>query len=120
MLFPQFDLGINLSYRSFEQSREYVMALKLEDRAQFRLFAVSRQRPANIPFNPTRIYADEWVSWDHFLGKETGETGLHNLLVDNEDNASPTSVSASEAPARVKKEVRVFRSICTHTHDRGS
>ena len=64
-----FSLGTDSqSYRPFEEARKHVARLKLKDKSQFRSWAVSKKRPADIPYNPTRIYSDKWVSWEHFLG----------------------------------------------------
>ena len=71
LLCLQFDLGTTSNYRPFEEARKHVLALKLTSQSEFRLWAISTQRPADIPYNPTRIYSDKWISWEHFLGIST-------------------------------------------------
>ena len=48
-----------------------MLSLKLTSQSQFRLWAISSQRPADIPYNPRIIYSDKWISWEHFLGIST-------------------------------------------------
>ena len=60
----------DLTFRSFKKARAYMATLLFQNRTQFRLWAKSSKRPADIPFNPTCVYANKWVSWDHFLGHE--------------------------------------------------
>ena len=71
LLCLQFNLGTTANYRPFEEARKHILSLKLTSQSQFRLWAISTQRPADIPYNPMRIYSDKWVSWEHFLGVST-------------------------------------------------
>ena len=118
-----------MSYRPFEEAREHVTSLKLTDQSQFRLWAVSKKRPADIPHNPKRFYSNKWVSWEHFL---VAETELRDDTVALSPSASAVS---TKAPADVKKLVGVFvlrrlfallrlpllhTHTHTHTHDKNS
>jgi hypothetical protein len=54
--------------RPFEEAREYVRSLGVESLAEWRAFAMSGDKPKDIPSNPDRVYKAEWVGWGYWLG----------------------------------------------------
>lgn len=63
----QLPRGIMLS---FEEAREQVRALRLNGLEEWERWSRSSARPANIPSHPHQRYADSWVSWDDFIGRD--------------------------------------------------
>jgi len=63
-----------LSWRPFEEARDFVRSLRLKRQFSWSAFCrgeISQlgQRPADIPTNPQRAYADDgWKSWGDWLG----------------------------------------------------
>ena len=55
-------------WRPFDQVRAFVRALELKSLTAWRAWCNSGRRPADIPSNPNKVYA-EWVSWSDCLGK---------------------------------------------------
>lgn len=55
-------------YRSFEESRAFARGLGLKSRTEWQAFGRSGKRPADIPANPNRAYADDWVGFGDWLG----------------------------------------------------
>jgi hypothetical protein len=56
-------------YRSFTRARTFVRRLDLKSSAEWREWYKSSDRPADIPTNPNRKYADAgWRSWGDWLG----------------------------------------------------
>ena len=56
------------AYRRFEEARAFVCALGLTGQKQWAAYCASGQKPADIPANPQRVYAREFVNWSDWLG----------------------------------------------------
>lgn len=54
----------------FDQARDYVRKLNLENVEQWKNFAKSELRPADIPYIPERTYKNEWKSYGDWLGTD--------------------------------------------------
>jgi superfamily II DNA or RNA helicase len=66
-----------LSWRPFEEAREFVRGLGLGNGDEWRAFTKSAKRPADIPANPMRTYGKKcWVSMGDWLG--TGRVANRN------------------------------------------
>jgi superfamily II DNA or RNA helicase len=62
-------LGYVADWRSFEEAREFVRGLKITNLEEWRKYAVSDQRPSDIPSRPDSVYKDSgWVGWADWLG----------------------------------------------------
>ncbi|MEO8427763.1 MAG: helicase-related protein [Verrucomicrobiota bacterium] len=58
-----------LSWRPFEQAREFVRSLRLKRATEWREYSKSNRRPADIPAAPNHIYRQQgWVDWGDWLG----------------------------------------------------
>jgi superfamily II DNA or RNA helicase len=58
-----------LSWRGFEEAREFVRGLGLRSQTEWNAFAKSGERPADIPSSPVLIYATVgWSGWGDWLG----------------------------------------------------
>lgn len=55
---------------SYKEAREILKPLKLCSEGDFRALGKSNLRPEGIPSHPYVFYADEFISWAHFLGWE--------------------------------------------------
>lgn len=60
--------NMNKVYRSFEEAKQFVYALKLNNIQDWILYCKSGNKPDDIPMNAPQTYKDEWVSWGDFLG----------------------------------------------------
>jgi superfamily II DNA or RNA helicase len=59
------------NYRPFEQARNFVRSLALKNQSEWRAWAKTDARPADIPASPVRVYKPHgWVSWGDWLGTE--------------------------------------------------
>ena len=54
-------------YLQFKEARDLIHNRKFNSIRDFKQW---KERPNNIPYNPDRIYEDEWRDWVDFLGKE--------------------------------------------------
>jgi predicted helicase len=60
-----------LSWRPFEEAREFARGLKLKNQAEWRAFR-NGELPSDIPTNPNNTYSGEgWKSWGDWLGTGT-------------------------------------------------
>ena len=57
-------------YWPYQKSQVYVQGLFLQGKEQFIKWALSDERPKDFPFNPQKIYKDQWEGWPEFLGAE--------------------------------------------------
>ena len=58
-------------YSPFEKARSFVRRLGLKSNAEWRKYYGSGKKPAEIPANPDRTYAEDgWVGWGDWLGDE--------------------------------------------------
>lgn len=56
-------------WRPFEEAREFTHRLGLKSQSGWRLWAMSSDRPGDIPANPPSVYKDKgWSSWGDWLG----------------------------------------------------
>jgi len=56
-------------YLSYEQAKEFVHKLNLSGQAEWENYSKSRNKPDNIPANPSGVYKNKgWISWGDFLG----------------------------------------------------
>ena len=58
--------------RSYESAKQYVQDQGIKTRNQFREWAQSDDRPADIPLRPDYVYRLKWISWSEFLGTGRG------------------------------------------------
>jgi superfamily II DNA or RNA helicase len=59
------------NWMPFEEAREFVRKLNLNNRDQWRVFAESSKRPFNIPVRPEKVYSnDGWVSFGDWIGSQ--------------------------------------------------
>jgi len=64
-------------FRTFEDARKFVHALKLKNAYQWRKYSSSDKRPEDIPSTPPVTYKNKgWVSWGDWLG--TGAIAMKN------------------------------------------
>lgn len=57
------------TYRSFEEARAFVQGLGLAGVVEWRAYAKSGKKPADIPFAPDQVYADDgWVGYSDWVG----------------------------------------------------
>jgi len=59
-------------WRSFSNAREFVRGLGLKSINEWRAFTKTREFPRDIPKAPEQaaVYADQWISYSDWLGKE--------------------------------------------------
>ena len=55
-------------WRPFEETRTFVRGLGLKSRMEWRAYCKSGEKPDDIPHNPDRSYAGDWVNWLDWLG----------------------------------------------------
>jgi superfamily II DNA or RNA helicase len=60
-------------WRSFEEARTFVHGLKLKSKEEWEAYNRTGKRPLDIPVDPSKVYADAWVSWGDWVG--TGRLG---------------------------------------------
>jgi hypothetical protein len=59
-------------YRAFAEARSFVRTLNLKKRAEWLTYCKSRQKPDDIPADPSRTYANNgWAGWGDWLGTGT-------------------------------------------------
>jgi predicted helicase len=77
MSLAQFDEAIStriwesvgrVNFRTFEEAREFVRDLGLKSFEEWNDYCTSGKKPADVPSNAYRVYADEWVGWGDWLG----------------------------------------------------
>jgi superfamily II DNA or RNA helicase len=62
--------GMKKDFLSFEDAREFVVALDLKGNKEWREYSASGKRPDNIPGNPEscKEYMDEWRGYPYWIG----------------------------------------------------
>lgn len=71
------DKVAKVNWRPFEEAREYARSLGYRNNTQWRVFANSDEKPADIPFNPDQVYVgDGWADWGDWLGTGNVHRGL--------------------------------------------
>jgi len=74
-----------LSWRPFEDAREFVRKLRLSGSIEWKSFSKSNKKPLDIPVTPWRVYKnDGWVSLGDWLGTGYVATSQRNYLSYNE------------------------------------
>lgn len=59
----------NRKYLPFQEARTFARSLGIKGQAEWREWAKTKKRPANIPANAYEVYKDKgWVSWGDWLG----------------------------------------------------
>jgi hypothetical protein len=74
-----------LSWRPFEEAREYIRGLGLNNLSEWKMYCKTRQKPLDIPSNPYRTYKnDGWISLGDWLGTGVIQTQQREYLSYNE------------------------------------
>ena len=64
----------NLTFRSFEDARAFVCALKLRNQIEWNMYCKLGKKPSDIPQKPERTYRNQgWISYGDWLGFEEYE-----------------------------------------------
>jgi Phage-integrase repeat unit len=58
-------------------ARQLVHSLKLRSSAEWQEYCKSGRKPQDIPYDPGKVYKDEWKSWGDWLG--TGATATQQM-----------------------------------------
>ena len=65
------------TYIHFDKARDYVSKLGLKTKKEWDKYTRSKNKPANIPYNPYSVYKDDWQGWPYFLGKTNKKLSDH-------------------------------------------
>ena len=70
-------LNIGLKFRSFEEAREFAIALNLTHKDEWQKYCIGKiphlkKKPTDIPRDPELRYKKDWINWNDWL---TGEKG---------------------------------------------
>ena len=65
------------NWMPFEEAREIVWSLKLKNLKEWTNYSKSKKKPINIPYNPSRIYKDQYISLMDWLGIVPGWDGTY-------------------------------------------
>jgi len=57
-----------IKFRPFQEARRFVQLFKFPNRNEFVKFCRTKERPKDIPANPSSVYAKEWKGWGDWLG----------------------------------------------------
>jgi predicted helicase len=57
-------------FYDFREAKLVMLKLKLKSNREWRIYCKSDKKDPMLPFNPERIYAEFWLSWADFLGKD--------------------------------------------------
>jgi hypothetical protein len=74
------------SFAPFAKARAFARSLRLSSAKKWFLFCKGgltgiKSKPANIPFDPQRIYKDEgWINWGDWLGTGTVSTQARSFM----------------------------------------
>jgi len=66
-------------FKPFEEAREFVHSLKLHNEDEWRRYCKSGQKPADIPYKPSRTYENEWKGMGDWLGTGYIAPGLRKF-----------------------------------------
>jgi superfamily II DNA or RNA helicase len=70
----------HLTWRPFEEAREFARNLKIKNQTEWRLWAQSSERPKDIPANPPGTYKNKgWTSWSDWLGTKNIKFGYRSF-----------------------------------------
>jgi hypothetical protein len=68
---------VKKQYRLFEDAREFVHSLNIQNNKGWRTYCNSGIKPENIPSNPDSVYKNKnWTNWGDFLGTGRIATSL--------------------------------------------
>jgi superfamily II DNA or RNA helicase len=71
------------NWQPFEEARAFARGLGLRSHAEWRKYAKSNAKPADVPSDPQTLYAnDGWLSWGDWLGSRAGSRGRHRVFYD--------------------------------------
>ena len=62
-------------YRVFDEARNYAKLLGLKNQLEWRRYARSKNKPADIPTNPHAVY-QEWTNWFDWFGIENTDWSI--------------------------------------------
>jgi hypothetical protein len=93
-----------LKFRPFADARQLVHWLKLSSSGEWKQYCKSGRKPKDIPYDPSKVYKNEWKSWGDWLGTgyialrkkeyrpfEEAKQFVHSLHLKNERNGDITS-----------------------------
>ena len=67
-------------YRTFEDARNFVRALKLKSRTDWDKYCLTGAKPVDIPVAIDAVYKEKWISLGDFLGTNILQTQLREYL----------------------------------------
>ena len=62
------ETSMKKQFRDFESAREFVIALGLKNKREWREYVKSGNKPDNIPRSAGKIYKKDFKDWPDFLG----------------------------------------------------
>ena len=69
------------TFLPFEEARAFAHKLGLKGQTEWQAYSKSSERPANIPADPSRIYANKgWTNWGDWLGTGNVAYGTVSFL----------------------------------------
>lgn len=80
-------LGIDRTWRSFEEARAYARSLSLTTNVQWKEWAKTERRPNDIPASPNTRYKDQWRGWGDWLGTGNKLSGEWRNFIEARDFA---------------------------------
>ncbi len=57
-------------FMTYYEAQEFVSKLNLKSNSEWRVYSKSENFNTQLPTAPNRNYENEWVNWEHFLGKD--------------------------------------------------
>jgi superfamily II DNA or RNA helicase len=68
--------NIKTGFRSYEEAREFVRKLQIQNQSEWRVWAKSTNRPNDIPADPQGTYKSKgWINWGDWLGTRNQKGG---------------------------------------------
>ena len=103
-----------LSWRPFEEAREYVRSLKLTNQQQWYSF---NNLPNDIPKSPYSTYQNNWINWADWLGYQTkgGRNKKFITYSEAKDLANSNGIKSLSSWVNFKKETNL-NNIPTFPH----
>ena len=68
----------DISYRPFNEAREFVQKLGLKSGSEWTIYCQSGKKPQDIPYNTKKVYKKEWKGIGDWLG--TGRIATYNIV----------------------------------------
>jgi len=68
-----------MKFRPFAEAKDYVHSLGLQSEKEWRKYCKSGQKPADIPYKPSRTYKKEWKGMGDWLGTGYIAAGLRKF-----------------------------------------